>query len=74
MSCPVCEGAFKVYGFRLKQGLKCYLAGKKLCCPKKVTIVDFSAKEVKFTSEDGQEHSIPFLDFMKSAWIDKSPI
>jgi hypothetical protein len=74
MSCPICESAFKVYGFALKPGLKCYTASEKACCPKKVTVVSFTSREVKFTTQDGVEHSKPFMDFMKSSWLDRSPL
>ena len=72
MSCPVCEGAFKRYGFTLKDGLKCYLASEKACCPKKVTVESFNATEVKFKTGDGQSHTMRFMDFMKRSWLDRT--
>lgn len=72
MSCPVCERAFRIYGFTLRNGLHCYTASERACCPKKVTITSFDSTEVKFTTKDGVEHSKPFLDFMKSSWVDRT--
>lgn len=72
MSCPVCESAFKKYGFTLKDGLKCYTASDRACCPKKCTITFFNTRVVKYTTEDGEAHSKPFLDFMKSSWVDRT--
>lgn len=72
MGCPVCESEFKRYGFALKAGLHCYTASEKACCPKKVTIVSFNSREVKFTTNDGVEHSKPLHDFMKSSWVDRT--
>lgn len=74
MSCPVCDRAFKQYGFALKPGLKCYTGSAQACCPKKVTVTSFSASEVKFTTNDGVEHSKPFIEFMKSSWIDRTSL
>ena len=72
MSCPACESAFKQYGFRLSEGLHCYTASEKACCPKKVTITSFDHRTVRFTTKDGVEHAKPFLDFMSSSWIDRT--
>lgn len=72
MSCPVCEKAYRDYGFSLREGLKCYTTSDRACCPKKVTVRSFTSTEVKFTTVDGIEHSKPFLEFMKSSWIDRS--
>ena len=72
MGCPICEGAFERYGFSLHEGLHCYTASEKACCPKKVTITSFSSTEVKFTTNDGVEHSKPFIEFMKSSWVDRT--
>lgn len=72
MSCPICDSAFKRYGFTLSEGLRCYTASEKACCPKKVTVTSFSASEVKFKTKDGVEHSKPFLDFMRSSWVDRT--
>ena len=72
MSCPVCEGAFKKYGFSLREGLNCYLASERACCPKKVTVKSFTSTEVKFTTKDGKTHTMPFLDFMKRSWVDRT--
>lgn len=72
MGCPACEGKYKMYGFRLEVGGHYYTASEKACCPKKVVVTSFNHLAVKFTSEDGQEHTKSFDEFMKSSWRDKS--
>lgn len=74
MSCPVCEKAFKEYGFKLSIGLKIYTQSEKACCPTKGTITYYDSSVVKFTTPDGREHSKPFKEFMKSSFKDKSVV
>ncbi len=74
MSCPVCDREFKKYGFSLHEGLHCYTASERACCPRQVVVKSFNAREVKFTTKDGQEHSKSLHDFMKSSWIDRTEL
>ena len=74
MSCPVCDREFKKYGFSLREGLHCYTASERACCPKQVVVKSFNAREVRFTTKDGQEHGMPLHDFMKSSWIDRTDL
>lgn len=69
MSCVGCSEAFSQYGFTLSVGLRCYTSSIKKCCPKKVTILDFNNREVKYLNEDGSEEKKTFTEFMKSSWV-----